>query len=1027
MTSTLAELWREAVGVSGSRIAISDAQDQFTYDDLDAQREVVKRQLLQAGVQANQAVMINARAGFGFIAAVLAARELDLVVVAQSPLWPTQFLDRVLKQTAPAAILDSEGGVTTCELPPRIYPDGCFSVVQTSGSVGTPKSVLILESALLHRLRWFWGLDEKRPDNHFLIHKSPALVAAAPEYLQGLLRGESSYVLTPSRNPLDIWQQLEERRVSHCFATPSWWSFLSSAFRQNGGLSHVRLATCSAEPFRIGLAAQLRDWLPNARLFNLYGASECSSNASYFELPKNHATQNSDFSTVPIGRAIAGNTLRIAVTNDGNAQAVSGELCVSGACLALGYLSPQSDMGVVELVNARAEFCTGDIATLDGSGNLVLEGRMDNRIDHNGYAVQPEPLEQLLLAQPGVQAAAVGGYVDIRGSHRLAALVQLKRLAAGGLSELRETLRRELPTHLMPQLRVGEVPTTEAGKVDRRQLAQLLRIETDVFEGVEPNSAADLEAALLDYLGASHEDRCASFFDLGGTSLTAIELLEAVFERTNVNLDPQQLFVEPRVDMIAEVIWRETQSSFRSPPGASLKHARDTFTLTQTQQAMVFAEGGSRAAANVLQFAYCVPDHVDEERLRLAFESAIAAHPIMRIQIVGPADPVRMSSETNTDSWSETQRLNGGGTISEFISAQAANRINPGKGRMVCGGMLQTDSGERVFYILVHHLVFDGWSRKIFLQSMSSAYGDVLPRREQNFIDFAATQQSWEDGNGAAEAKAFWLNELRGAPHRSALPENNPDGLASDADGHVLEELPAAWLTRLQHRCAALGVSVNSALLGAFYLALTARTGQDDLIIGVPFVNRRNKSHQQSVGCFMTLLPVRLSRGAENQTTDQLLAHIHDKVVRGMQHARYPLARIVSDLALPRSSESAPLVQTVLNVFERSWADLMLDGQSLEEMQTVLPASPNELYVSIRLSPSGTQLSAQYYADKYLAQSVADFLKSFEHAVTRLCEGECNVNALIAELSQTQQEAQTRSLAAGRGSRMAGLRRRRTT
>jgi|GEM_PF-5475580 len=1006
----LTTLWRQQVSQRPHEVAFTEAGGTVTFSALNNLVERAACQLDEQNVQPGQAVIVNAIAGTRFVAAALAVRARHATLLPMDPRWPALFTNRILAIAAPVAALRDDGapGFALPDVIPTTYDADCFQIICTSGSTGNPKAVLISEQAVLHRIRWFWAFDDNAQHCVFLVHKSPALVAAAPEYFQGLLAGQRSHVLfsgsAPRRDPQKIWAELHREGVTHAFATPSWWRYLNRAFASQGPLTQMKIATCSAEPLSTDLANELGKWLPNARILNLYGATECSSNAAFHEINSVPVSG----SEVPIGKPIPGNSLRIVSKNGVPAADGVGELHVSGPCVALGYIGGEVISAAISGHGPEREFRTGDLARYDEWGNVLLCGRRDNTILHNGYSVIPEELEHTISALPGVDAVAVGHGERVTGPSTLCALLEV--VAGTDLSVLRRSIAARVPSYLMPRLQIGSIPLTASGKIDRRALRRVLRTEEDFLaQGVQFNSEEDALDALRDYMGAPGAEGGENFFDLGGTSLTAVELVEAVYERTGVHIDLQEFFADTRLNALATLCWRVLQRRGASP-NVVRPFDKQRYRCTPIQRSMLFAEHGANPASSNMMFAYLLPREVHIDQLAGAFERAVAAHPILTSRFDRVQQSAQISPSSAQEAWQglrETDDVDG--TLENMALRVMEN------GKYFLGGVLNDTSGGTTFWFLAHHAVFDGWSRSIFLGSLSDAYAGIPLTPEFGFLRAAHHSDRWLKSSDTEDSARFWKSILHGAPNRSAPDKQQPAG----GSGYTTRLLPPDKLTcayELSTRC---NVSVHTALLTAFYAVLAASTHQRDLVIGLPIANRHARSSQQSIGCFMTPLPVRLQ--PEDITPVELAQHVHRSVTTAMTHARYPLPRIVGDLRQHPSQN--PLFQCVFNVFERSWSDFKLLGSSVPERPMRRLSPPNELCVYLRLSPQQSELNVQYEPTSYREQFVASFCDRLVVAIEWLGKTDVRLSQLTAQLQEMGAEQRRATLTTRRPSRVEPQRR----
>jgi hypothetical protein len=243
---------------------------------------------------------------------------------------------------------------------------------------------------------------------------------------------------------------------------------------------------------------------------------------------------------------------------------VAGELCLSGAGLARGYLNEPdlTNSRFVENPFDRSErlYRTGDLVRRRPDGNLEFVGRVDRQLKVRGFRVEPEEVEAALQANADVEAAAV----IATGEHERAALVAYLVPRAGSsaidIDEIRVALARALPEYMIPSryVSVTALPTTGHGKVDRERLTALTHVgRAPVRDGAErPMTERWLLSLWHDLLGPSEIDRDDNFFTIGGHSLLAAQLVARINAERQLQLSISAIYENPTLTALAAKVAR---------------------------------------------------------------------------------------------------------------------------------------------------------------------------------------------------------------------------------------------------------------------------------------------------------------------------------------------------------------------------------------------------------------------------------------------------------------------------------------
>ena len=207
-------------------------------------------------------------------------------------------------------------------------------------------------------------------------------------------------------------------------------------------------------------------------------------------------------------------------------------------------------VGKSGLYNTRYDnegrFLTGDLGRIAG-GYLFVDGRVDDRINRGGKKIAPPAVEAAIARHPKVRRVVAFGLPDAVLGQRVAALVEAKDGVLLGEDELKEHAESELSSHMVPEeIRIAaRIPTNRVGKISREDLAATFGRSAASRTPHSPfvhEAKADLVRGILSIFQAKLKveqlDPRASFFQLGGDSLSAIELLMEVETKFGVSVPP---------------------------------------------------------------------------------------------------------------------------------------------------------------------------------------------------------------------------------------------------------------------------------------------------------------------------------------------------------------------------------------------------------------------------------------------------------------------------------------------------------
>jgi natural product biosynthesis luciferase-like monooxygenase protein len=348
---------------------------------------------------------------------------------------------------------------------------------------------------------------------------------------------------------------IERHGVTHLQCTPTMLRILLSDEKIKRALSSLDNILVGGEQLTNNLVIDLKsDFTGN--LTNMYGPTETTIWSSTFDV-------NNAESKISIGKPIANTQFYIL---DNNLQlipvGVIGELYIGGNGVARGYLNrPELTMErFVTYPDTQARlYRTGDLARYLPDGNIEFIGRVDHQIKIRGYRIELGEIEFMLEKHPEIQSAIVSLHQDKAGDMKILAYFVPDQDKTPTAKEVRDFLKDQLPEHMIPSmfLLLNSIPLTPNGKINRQALPAPDQSSFKInSHHIAPRTDTEKTLAeqwesLLDIKPISVTD---NFFDLGGDSLLAIEVLCHIMEAFNLQLPLHTVFQTPSIEKLARVI-----------------------------------------------------------------------------------------------------------------------------------------------------------------------------------------------------------------------------------------------------------------------------------------------------------------------------------------------------------------------------------------------------------------------------------------------------------------------------------------
>ena len=569
-------------------IALSGRRESLTYGRLRARAEEFAGRLIGAGVRPGDRVGVCLNRTTDMVAAVLAVHLAGGAYVPLDPAYPADRLEFMLEDCGATAL------ITHGELKDRLpvgdrrvlltdardsqlaaspfvrslaTPDQVAYIIYTSGSTGRPKGVVVRHRAAINTIDWVNKTLRVGPSDCLLFVTSLSFDLSVYDIFGVLGAGGSLYVTNEQelREPQKLADLLHSGRITMWDSAPAALQQVTPFLRPGDSNAALRLVMLSGDWIPVKLPDQIRGVFQNARVISLGGATEAAIWSNWYPIEQVDPT----WSTIPYGKPIRNAVYHVLDESlEPLPVGMAGELHIGGLCLADGYLN-RPELTAERFIAdpfrpGERLYKTGDLARYGADGNIEFLGRIDHQVKVRGFRVELGEIEAGLCQHPDVREAVVKPFRDEGGVVTLTAFVVGEgRVDAAELSAL---LRERMPEYMVPAQIVflDSMPVTPNGKLDRAALkqpapCQVTRTEAKPKEPPANDLEATIAEAFSEVLGVGAVSRDDDFFDLGGHSLKAAELVARIQRYLGFELKLAVLLAAPTVRKLGMMIQQKLE------------------------------------------------------------------------------------------------------------------------------------------------------------------------------------------------------------------------------------------------------------------------------------------------------------------------------------------------------------------------------------------------------------------------------------------------------------------------------------
>jgi amino acid adenylation domain-containing protein len=569
------EGFEEQAAAAPQAVAAQYEDEQLSYSTLNCQANQIARWLASLGAGPETPVGVCMQTSLRRLAALLGIWKAGGGYVPLDPAAPAERLAFMIADAGVRLVVtdaasqrrvpDAAGVTAVCvddawsqllDLPgdnlggTGVTPANIAYVIYTSGSTGQPKGVVVEHRqaiTFLHGMARHWRIN---PGSAVLGFAAYTFDVSVMDMFMPLLGGAKVVLAAPEtlHSPPRLAELMRGAQITFACLPPAVLGLLTGE-----EFPHLRTLLSAGEELSGEL---LRAWLRNGlEIYNGYGPTEASIGSTFMKLepgtplPPPIGRPKPNYQAYVLDRHL--NPVPVGVT---------GELHIGGAGVARGYLNrPEltAERFIPDPFRPGGRlYKTGDLARRRPDGTLVFAGRIDNQVKIRGLRVELGEIEAALVAHPAVAQAVVTVVTGPAGGKQLAAYLRSADGAEIEPAGIRQHLARSLPGYMVPDhlVTLDKLPLTAHGKIDKAALPPPQ--PPAAARRVPPRTL--LETVLVDLyatvLGTEQAGATDSFFDAGGDSLQAMQLIRTLRAALGADLDITAVFLASAPRQLAALL-----------------------------------------------------------------------------------------------------------------------------------------------------------------------------------------------------------------------------------------------------------------------------------------------------------------------------------------------------------------------------------------------------------------------------------------------------------------------------------------
>ncbi|MBR6985458.1 MAG: amino acid adenylation domain-containing protein [Ruminococcus sp.] len=564
--------------------------------------------------------------------------------------------------------------------------------------------------------------------------------------------------------------------------------------------------------------------------------------------------------------------------------------------------------------------------------------------------IEIDEITAVIKAQDDIKDAAVIARNDKIGEKALYAYVVSDTEI--DIDALRTKLSQKLPLYMIPSgfMQIEELYVTKNGKLDKNKLPDIEVNNTQYIPCVT-ETEKNVADAFSEVLGIENVGRNHNFFEYGGQSLKAANMINVLYKKCGKKIKIQDIYQNPTVCLIAEIIDKYgIENEYQSIPKIE---AQEYYAASSAQKRLYAV-----AAMDKNSLAYNMPicielnGELDVQRLKNAFSKVIAHHEAFRTSFVEKdGEVVQVISDDLefvlgmlvSEKSSVEKRFN------EFIKPFDLSEA-PLIRASLCS--ISDEKNTNFLFIDIHHIICDGESISILSKDLSKYYnGEDVSTSEISYKDYAA----WNNALDLESQKKFWERKMSEITYIPEIPLDyrrektqlfKGDHISYFDDGRIYREISRLAYER--------GTTEFAVLMSAYMIAIHKCFGLDEIILGNPTANRTHPDLAKIIGMFSNTVIFHEKINADT-TLEAFVDIILKESLDIFDNQEYPLDKIAEISNIKREASRNYLFDMLFVLQNTEKSSISFDGIDANVMRN-----------NVMISKFDSLLNVSYDDEKYI-------------------------------------------------------------
>ncbi|HDP5831075.1 TPA: amino acid adenylation domain-containing protein [Staphylococcus aureus] len=888
---TLHGLFEQQAQKTPYKTALIFNKQSITYEDLNNKSNDLANILIRENTGNNIGILMDT--SIEYVISILAILKAGKTYIPLSNKLPTNRLQYIIDDAniemiiinsslyyyqsnlkIPYYLYESQKNKYTEKNSPSLSLDNNAYIIYTSGTTGKPKGVPIKHKAICNTLVWRKKFHNLNENNVNLLSFSFLFDGSILSLFSFLISGGSVVLIQDDQkgNLNFIKQVILNENVTHLFMIPSLLINLLEICSVED-FKNIELISLGGEKFPKSVTINEIVTKNQIKLSNEYGPTEGAVVATCL----NNVNKSNYHS---IGFPINNMTVKV-LSNDLEEVEIGqiGELCIEGLGLTEGYLNNQEKNNEsFILLDQKKYYRTGDLVRRNKDGSVDYISRKDYQVKVRGYRIELEEIESVIGTHPQIINCSVV-VKNINGENQLVAYYVKKEEEMDFHYNLISYLEEMLPEYMVPTscIEIEEIPYTSNGKVDKSILSNMIIKSNQTKFELESKLQEVIHNIWSKYLGHKEFSIYDDFFKLGGHSLMIAKIIRDLNEYTDIKLNFNDVYQHPSIKQLEEYInMMKEKGDFKDTESIH------ELEVSPTQKPIYYyMQKNPDSLAYNIPFYIKLNNNISLKQLEISYNNILKRNAILRTNYKWNGNDIQLILNDYIKQEISVQNID---DIDNVLKTEV-KKFGLDTDFLIRLKILKTKNSQYLF-VDVHHIIFDGFSLEIFIKEL---FEDIDFKEENNVLvneilpSYIINKRSDE-----------YYNFLD-AEYKTEFPE--PISLVISSNNipttQKYESFELKKIIKEIQRKLEINATTNNIMLSIFIIMIYKYTHQNNIVLGIPFSNRR---HNKNIGMHVNTLPLKYKLNKELSFV-KILEDIQNKMLMYINYEDTDIEDIIEILS----------------------------------------------------------------------------------------------------------------------------------